>query len=144
VLTKILSSQVGQVWEALDPMIRGALNTWTGFDERNLTNIMEALMSDNLHGWLVEDDEQKIVYGLVTTNFTYDEFGGDKMLNVYTMFTVKTVPIQLISEAIETLTVFAKGNNCKGICGFANNPKIVQLAERYGADTNITLINWRF
>lgn len=140
-LVKILKSKVDKVWSIIAPMIKRAMPNVFGTSDRNMVNVLESMLSGDLTGWWIydEQDEPQLL-GLVTTHFTYDIHGGDKNLTVYTIYGINNIPKGIWMEGFKTLAKYAEANNCKDIIAYTSLEGVKSIASKLGADTSITLI----
>lgn len=142
-LVKILKSKVAEVWSVIAPMIKLTVPSWSGNDERNLVNILEAMLDGSLVGWFgYTNEEEPELVGLITTYFTYDIMGGDKSLTIYSLYGLYTIPKDVWMDGFSTIAKYAKANGCKHIIAYTDLNNVKSIAGKLGADTETTLIRW--
>lgn len=140
-LEKIPKSTIAELWKILAPMIQIAIPELYGKEERNMVNILEAMLDGSLIGWLIySEGENPQMLGLVTTYFTFDAIGGSKSLMIYSLYGVDRIPKRVWFKGIETIKKFAKASNCHYIIALTTLEHFKDNAKKLGADVSTTLI----
>ncbi len=140
-LVKILKSRVSELWRVLAPMIQIAIPDLYQKEERNMVNILEAMLEGSLTGWFIYDEqEEPQIVGLITTHFVYDAIGGNKSLMIYSLYGVNNMPKEVWFKGIKTLIKFAKANDCISVSALTQLSNVKSIAEKLGADVSTTLI----
>lgn len=140
-LVKILKSDIPDYWKVLAPMIQIAIPEFYEKEERNMVNILEAMLDGSLIGWFIySEGENPQVLGLVTTHFVFDAIGGNKSLMVYSLYGVNNIPKKVWLDGVRTLTKFARANDCRSISAFTVLDNVKGIADKLGADVSTTLI----
>ena len=141
-LIQVLKSKIADLWSIMAPMIKMSTPDWVDSDEKNMVNILEALLEGSLTAWFAYGKDETDLYGLITTHFTYDPFGGSKSLGIYTLYGFNNMPKEIWSEGIQTILEYAMINKCKNITGLTDIDNIKSIAQKLGANIDTTLIIW--
>jgi len=106
-----------------------------------LLEIQSQLLVEKLQCWFaLADQGSDMVYGVMTTGIVRDEFSGTNNLLIYTVTVTDAHPSSLWEEAYIPLRIYAKSLLCTEIVAYSNQPRMLEIAERLGADTSWRLI----
>jgi hypothetical protein len=141
---KLSPEGVMEYWNLIAPEIYRALPTYVFQVPEIMLKLQEQILLGSLHCWISLDiiPENAQVYAIGTTTIVVDPISQTKTLLVYTATTLGDHPIEMWSEAVETLKKFAISKGCKNITAYSSNPRMVQICALQGADVSTTLIKF--
>lgn len=138
-LLKMLPEQINTQWEIIRPAIEEAMPHEYVPDERYMTNVLESLLSDKMHCWLIVDGED--VKALCVTNFVVDP-GGEQSLFIYALYGYKPVPLSMWTNAFESLGKWAKRYNCAEVIAFTDsgNEGVLRIVGNLGGSADRVVV----
>lgn len=107
--------------------------------ELDLNKILEAVLSDRLQVWALENDNGKIV-AIVTTTVTEDFCSDSKSLLIYSLFGISTIGPRTWQDGLETLKAHARALGCDKIVAFTTQEVIRKLVRFFGGDDSFTYL----
>lgn len=143
-LTKLLPDQVSKLWDVIKYAIEQSVPPVAGEQPDKMNRILSSILCGKMDVWAsyVKGNVNKFE-GLAVTEFLYNESDGTKNLLLYSIFGYNPVEHRkTYLEGLITLIKYAKANKCNMLCAYTKESGIVALANRLGADTSYTLINF--
>lgn len=141
ILLRLLPDQVMTYWDEIKQHISLALPPYVANDTQSMLHIQEELLNGLLDCWICAEDVKMVnVYGIATTKFIADPVSRTKNMLVYTVNTVSVHPRDLWQLCRDKFSAYAKSYGCSNILAYSNNPTMLDIAERLGADTSYRLV----
>jgi len=138
-LLRMLPDQISSQWDDIWPSIE-VLMLEQSRTEKGKSNILQAMLSGEMHCWLLKDDDNDDMLALASTCFFYDP-SGRKSLFIYTLWGYdKPITLKLWAEAFETLQDWAAFNGCDSVMAHTSNMKLIRLVTHLGGKAEDTLI----
>ena len=136
-LVRVYPTQVAEQWDDIAPSITSALPSYITELNGHANNILERLLSGNMQCWYIVTGGK--VLATLTTSVMYDP-GGVQSLFIYTVFGFGNIPEEEWKMAYDSLRAFAKKYNCEHIFAYSENPRIIQLVNQLGGNTETRII----
>jgi len=129
-VTKIKPSEVLENWEKfIKPAIEVSLPP-TDIGLRDMKVILNAMMKDYLHCWLLYEAKGDMKpLAIATTKFSGNPGVEAKNLLIYSLFSVGGLKEEALKLGFNTLKKFAKVNDCQKIIGYTNISRIVDMVK---------------
>jgi len=142
-----MSDDVAKLWNTvLKLALRETIPPYVLLKNETLNNVLENLLSGDLHCWIAHEkienieDELKI-YAVIFTTFFNDICSRTKSLMIYGIYATTLIPPEIWNDGIATLITFAKNKKCSLIIGHSSNPIITQKAKEIGGNTDYQYIS---
>lgn len=144
-LTKLLPDQISKFWPIIKYAVEQSLPPTVGEHPDKMNRILSAMLCDKLTVWAsyryLEDNTTKFD-GLAVTQILYDEASNTKSLLFYSMFAYEKTESFTWTEGFETLSKYALSQGCNKFIAYSSVPYIIEMAEKFGANTDFTFISW--
>lgn len=143
-LTQLLPDQISKFWPVIKYAIEESIPPTTkGEHPDKMNRILSAALSGKLDVWASYDriDNVTKFNGIVVTQIVYDEASNIFNLLLYVVFAYENTSAATWREGYETLSKYAKAKNCSNMIAYSAVPKIVGIANAFGADTRFTFIS---
>jgi hypothetical protein len=131
----MIPEQVSGNWEYFAPMIAKTFPQNLGVSRTLLTNVLAAVLRDELIVWLDYDEEAEGPSAMLTTYVREDPVVCIRTLLVYNLYVMKKKPIAYWKENLQTLHLYAKAMNCTNIAGYTDDPIYTRFLGQLGANT---------
>lgn len=143
-LVKLLPEQVSKFWDQLGPSIEAALPPNVSADKESLNRILAAILSGRLDCWVNarEGEEGLILNAVAVTTFNVEPFSLTRELVVYAVYALSGIGLKDWKEGYEVLRKYAMSKGCLRLTAYTSNPKLVELANKFNADTQQTYIQF--
>lgn len=143
-LVQLTSNQIAQVWPSLKEPIRKALIPQMNVSDEAMNNILKHLAQGTSQAWLLTDvvDGKSVVYASGTTCFSVEAMTGTKNLLIYSLYGYQFIPDKLWKDALQTLIAFAKREGCYKVIAFTLVDRVVDIAQKLGAQVNVRQLTW--
>lgn len=132
-LIQLTSDQIAKHWDIIKVAIEDCMPPLSHITVDTMNRVLELLLTGNMHCWVYQNDERKIIAVVVTT-FYYDYPSATQDLLLYAVWGAN-LSEGVWTDGFTTLMRFAEANNCKTIYGFTSAPELVELAKHFGAQT---------
>lgn len=139
-LVRLIPDQVERRWERFAPAIAKSLPPTVSNTKRGMVNILEAILLEKLVVWIITDEDQEQIFGIVTTHLRYEEISKTRSLLIYSYTSFSGMHYTYFNDALETLEKYAISESCYSIIAYTKNEQIANFFENKGADTDNTLI----
>ena len=133
-MLRLLPEQISRHWELIHEVLENVNMSGTLFDQDIITKIAEKLVSGQVQCWVINDDKKLAAF--VFTSIISDSITGIKnllLIGVYTFHTASDINIW--KKGLISLQKFARGNSCRNVVFYTNVPELIQIANRFGANT---------
>jgi len=132
-LVKLTPDQVASYWSELKPAIEAALPPIASVKaEGRMNNILAALLADNMQCWVFRRDG--VILGVGTTVIREDMSSGGRDLLLYSLYAMPGTTREDWLLAFETIKKWATVQGCERYVGYTQNPEMVKLLEKFGAE----------
>lgn len=133
-LVKLTPEQCARQWDVIKQSVAAALPP-IALNEDTLNVVLSKLMSAEMQCWVSyrKDKDVNIIDGVLTTCIWVDDFSDTKSLLIYSLLSSRSVE-RSWAEGTRVLKKYAALHGCSQIIAFVNNPEILPLAKRMGAE----------
>jgi len=141
-LIYFLPEQVANNWDIIEYAIEQALPPMADDSPDKMNNILEAFLIGKLHCWIsVNKDKQP--EAVITTMILNDYASKTKTLLIYTAYAFDKTAALSWMEGFDTLFKYAKSKGCSAVTAFSNDNKIINIAQKFGADINMRYLSFQ-
>lgn len=140
-LTKLLPDQISKFWPIIKYAIEESLPPVVGEHPDKMNRILSACLSGKLEVWASYKRAESKFEAIVITQILYDDASSIYNLLIYCLYGYSTVSSESWTEGYIALTKYAKSKKCQSIVAYTANPFIVEMAKKYGGDTDYTFIS---
>lgn len=142
-LVRLLPDQIMRYWDQISECISDAMPSFAHKDKAAMLQVQQRLLLQTLDCWIaMRDTESDIIYGVMTTQLVFDGPTRTRNLLIYSVSTISDHPSDMWQLAAEKLSKYATTKNCKHIIAYSNDPRMLHIAEKLGADTSFRLIRF--
>ena len=138
-LLKLSTKQVGTRWDQIKFAINKSLPPLVEGGDIRMENILDALLKDKMHCWVMEADSK--IAAVATTTFMVDPGTKQISLFIYSIFSLHALDINEWQAGFQTLGKWARAMGCLNIVGFTNVSRVVDIVKSLGGSANQMLIS---
>lgn len=112
-------------------------------DAEMAMRIMEAIKSGFLTLWLIfgrDEIGDVFVIGTLTTFFATDVIQAERSVWIYSFHAYPHVESIAWHRPFHLLAEFAKANNCRKICAQSSVPRVMEIADGIGFNSDVRLL----
>lgn len=133
-LVRLTPEQCARQWNVIKQAVASALPP-IALNEGTLQVVLEKLMSAEMQCWVSyrEEKGRNVIDGVLTTCIWVDDYSDTKSLLIYSLLSSRSVT-ESWEEGTRALKKYASRHGCKQLIAFVNNPEILPLARRVGAE----------
>lgn len=140
-IVKLTPDQVAEHWPYIRKGLEKTQPVTFHMTAESLRNILKNMLMMNIQCWAVlESDDPDPFYGFILTTIYIDWVSESRFLNIYDVFSFKPFKTGMLESAYKGIEEFARTNNCPKIMAYTKLPYIVQLAERFGFNSDCRLL----
>jgi hypothetical protein len=139
-LIRLLPEQASRNWNDIKFAIEESLPPVVGMQSDRMSNILKAVLTEELIVW-VSAEKDKDISGILITAFTFDKPSGTKSLLLYCVYGYGDVNRNAWIEGAETIRKFAIGEKCNRIIGYSDTPSIIKFVESIGGETKYRFLS---
>lgn len=138
-ILRLSPDQVSERWDNIKGAIEQSLPPILKGGAIKMENILEAIVKDVMHCWVMEDEGGNLA-ALATTTFMPDP--GTKLVSlfIYTITAIRPVDINEWRDAFAVLAKWGKSKGCANVIAFTDVDRIVEIAKSLGGTANQILI----
>ncbi|MDX9973173.1 MAG: hypothetical protein RBU21_09310 [FCB group bacterium] len=142
--SKLDTTQLSMHW----PQIAAAIQASTpdGFDKNQFVrpNVFQSIVSGQVQVWCVQAmrESPQIVMWIIT-RWQTDAMTNRRFMGFDALHAYEVVPDHGMRDAFETVTKFAAAGGASHLVATTSNPRLLGLANQFGADTSQRLVVWR-
>lgn len=143
-LIQLLPEQASSMWDAIKPAIMSSMPGHWKKDDIIATNLLQAILSENMQCWVNQDADSGRIDGVVLTTIFHDRCSGVKNLLIYglaSMQHAKIVDDTTWKEGMATLIKYAKTVGCDNITAYTTTQRVVDIADTLGCKKE-TFLFW--
>ena len=133
-LLKLLPEQVVNYWDMIEEGLEANLPPIVGEVPEKMSNILEALITDEMQCWVSVREDTKEVVALLLTTVVEDKMSKSRSLLLYLVWTFKQSRASDWIEGFQGAQKFAKLMKCHRVISYATEPQVLKIAEKFGAD----------
>lgn len=137
-LIRLLPEQAAKHWPEIKNVVFKALPPTANETHDGMLSILDGFISGRLHCWLLFDDSNKRIHGIVTTAVVPDPITNQRSLLLYTVSAVDGLSIRDLVSDFQGLVEFAKAVGCKKIVAYTANSKVISLMKKLGWDVSFS------
>ena len=131
-IIKILPLQIPQFWEAIKSTIRSVVPASTSQDIQVLyVEALHALLNDKAQCFVCLDNN-RILKGMILTRIGVDKVVGCTYIQFELAYAWDKLTNEDWQETYELVMLFCKKADCKYMLIKSINPRILEMAARYG------------
>ena len=143
-LLKLSDDQVVRYWEDIKDAIVAAVPPLAESGIAHTTQLLENILMGQLQVWILAESKGNDLAvdtkGTVVTTVWKDIGTGARSLLIYALWGYSFIEAPLWQDGLETLRKFARAERCTKIVSYSKVPRIIQIAEGLGANTETRLI----
>lgn len=133
---RLTAEEVCEAWPTFGPVIAEALPPMVMADETGMTNILRAILADDLQVWVLLTPE-RTPRAVATTSVVTDKVIGGRYLLLYTFTGLELMDNkEEMIAGIEVLKDYAREMGCYTILGYSNQEGMPRFAAALGADAS--------
>ena len=137
-ILKLSPDQVSERWESLKVAIEKSLPPFLKDGPIKMENILEAIVKDIMHCWVIEDDEG--LAAIATTTFMPDPGTQLISLFIYTITSLRPVDINEWQENFKVFAKWGRSRGCSNVIAFTDVDRIVEIAKSLGGTANQVVV----
>lgn len=138
-LVKLLPDNVARNWDTIKFAISESLPPVAGEGLTKMNNILEALLAGSLECWVSVFDEK--IKAIGTTQVLHDAISDTHNLCIYSFYSYTNMGNSEWAEELNTLKRYAESRGCVRIIAYTKIPALVQLIQRLGGETDVTVLS---
>jgi len=142
-LVRLLPEQASTIWHIISPMIEAALPPTSGDSSNRMNDILEAIIKNRMQCWIikkVEGANDVKIYAVVTTVISKDVITGNSQLLIYSLYSVRPMPIDILLEGVVGLRKFARSVGCDRVVAYSSNRRVLDMAKKVGGNIDTVFI----
>lgn len=141
-LTRLTANQISNFWDLIKDSVEKAVIPTADIGPDSLNKVLENLLSGRADCWINynrEEDNVNIT-GVLVTEVVEDDMTGTKNLLLYALHLFGGSDKRIWLEGAVTTAKWARKHKCHKIIAFTANKNIIETAQKFGGDTNTTLV----
>jgi hypothetical protein len=135
-LIRLSPEQIVSIWERIRPLALENLIPKVGRSPEVVFRVIQSLLTESLQLWAgIEDREGELIdriYGFLATTIDIDAITQERNLLLYSIFSIKEIPISIWIPGLAILQQYKEENHCRKIIAYTDVPEIVALTKRLG------------
>jgi len=135
---KLPPELVSTCWNELRDQISESLPPTISFSQQRMSNILEALISEDMTLWVavrINIEEERVgVLGHAITKIVEDEITETRNLMLFTLWSGASMTRRDFEEGISVGRRYAEKKGCENITAYASNESIIKTSKRFGFD----------
>jgi len=142
-LTKLLPEQVSKFWPIIKYSIEESLPPTVDEHPDKMNRILSSALSGITDVWaLYEKGEEIKLEAVALTKLIEDDVSGTKSLLIYCLYGYNEVKEDEWEVGLKLLFKYAKANRCSRVVAYSSVPHLINMANKFGADTDYTFISF--
>lgn len=141
-LIHFLPNQVAEHWDLLEFAIEQALPPMADDSPDKMNNILESMLIGKLQCW-ISVNEDKLPEAVITTMILNDYASKTKTLLIYSAYAFDKTAALSWMEGFDTLFKYGKSKGCSAVTAFSNENKIINIAQKFGADISVRYLSFQ-
>ena len=141
-LTPLMPDFVSANFNMFQPYVKTATNGSGGND----LAVLREIQSGKIQLWAIgvqKSEKESVALGVVATSFVIDHLTGDRNLLVNALHKANE-SVELSDDVwldgILHLKMYALQQGCKKIVAFSDNPRVVEMFERFGGSAKVRFL----
>ena len=140
VLLQLTYDQISRYWDDIKQVAIHSCPPNEEFSEESGSVLLTNLLEGSAQAWAMSKDGS--LKGLALTS-VYREFClGTKSLIIVGVLAYEGIDEDVWIQGLSTIRGFAKANGCRFVTGFTRIGRVVDIAERLGADVSHTFLKF--
>jgi len=143
-LTQLTLDQVSSYWDIVKYAIEESLPPLTVDHPDRMNKILSNLLSNESQCWVsyIKGEEETKFEGVVVTKIIYDDVSDTKNLLIYCLYGYDAIDSKSWMIGLEALVKYAKANNCAQVVGYTDVPRVIEIVNSLGGQTDYTFISF--
>ena len=146
-IVRLLPDQIAKQWPTIRHALEGSLPPMASGREGRGNRLLESLLTDRLHCWVLfhpraEEEEGVEVEGFLFTTAVEDSNSGAVNLMVYALYGFTPLTEERWKEGVGLLARWAKSKGYEKIVAYTNNERVVVMAQHLGGRAEFTFISF--
>jgi hypothetical protein len=137
-LIRLLPEQVSEAWDVIAPAVAESLPTTVVHSYTAVVNVLEAILAEKAVAWLYYKEGRPACF-ILTTPYR-DPIVHTVNLLIYSMFSFEDLDEDDWQHGLDRLKQYAKFIGAEKVMAYTNQPGVIRLVSKLGADTSYTLI----
>lgn len=138
-IIKLTPKQITDLWDSIRYGIISSVAPIVDPTPDKIQDILCQLLKADMQCWCVYDEDKKI-YGYITTSISVDINTNFRSLVIYSLFLFEKAGEDMWKESVTALEAFAKKNLCTRIAAYTTNKDVVSIADKLGYNKNCTYL----
>ena len=132
-----------KIWPVLSTTIQETLPG--SATSQNMANVLAAIMRRALEVWVLvrEEGDEILLAATLTLSVVIDSFTADKSLLIYTFNSDEYISNELYDRMFKAVSKYARERGCTTLTAISNHPKVIRVAERFGAASDSRFLTLR-
>lgn len=149
-LIRLTPDNISEYWEYLAWAIEKSLPPFVGTHVDRMNNILQSALSGTIDIWTTTEDVngKNTITSVIVTNFLFDDVSQTKSMLIYSLYGIDTIDgeVKIKKESWVTgltgLLKYAKKAGAYRVIAYTDNPAIIALSKRSGAEAKYTFISY--
>lgn len=137
-LIRLLPEQVNEAWDVIAPAVAETLPPTIAGSYTAIVNVLEAVLAERAVAWIYYKDGRPACFILTTTH--RDPIMHSVNLLIYSMFAFEDLSEDDWQHGLDRLKQYAKFIGAEKVIAFSDQPAVIRMLDRMGAETSFTLI----
>jgi hypothetical protein len=141
--SRLDTTQVSAHWPQIAAAIQASVPPYMDAKQFVGPGTFQDLVNGTLHVWAVQAmrDEPAIAMWILT-RWQVDAMTGRRFMGFDALHAYEVVPDHGMQAAFETVTKFAAAGGASHLVAVTSNPRLIGLANQFGADTSQRFVVW--
>lgn len=141
-LTQLIPEQISKFWPIIKYAVEESLPPTVGEHPERMNRVLAAALSGKLDVWVSYKREQNKFEAILVTQILYEHVTNTRSVLLYALYAYEKSEPDSWAEGWEAITKYAKSKNCSSIVAYSANPKVIEMAKVYKANTDYTFITF--
>jgi hypothetical protein len=143
-LTLLTLDQVSTHWDIIKYAVEQSLPPLTVDHPDRLNRILSSMLKGQTQCWAsyTKNGNERRFEGIAVTKIIYDDASNTRNLLLYCLYGYDDITSQSYIDGLTALAKYAEANNCAQAVAYTNVPKLVELANNLGGNTEYTFITF--
>jgi len=137
---KLSPYQISNDWEAIASVIEYVLPPLSSEKNKDrMNNLLKTLIEELADCWILSKDGGTIA--VFITNIIVDQMTNDRCFNIHSLYGYRPLNMRLWTMLFEIVEKKAIELKCNKVVGYSSVPRIIELAESFGWETDCRFIS---
>lgn len=140
-IVRLLPDQCMDNWHFIKDSIEKSFPPIAIESTEALLSIQQQLLLGEMMCWFgIESLESQEIVAVMTTKVVFEEATNTKNMLIFSLTSYQLHSMDLWNDGYYALAKYARSLGCNKIISFTDNPQVVHIAEKLGANTSWKLI----